>query len=151
MTRIQKTLGGLVAAVCFAVTTSMVSHAAVEPRSPKTAAGTQSSNVLQFNGRAPQTGQARQGLVRLAQRRGRRGPRRRFRRGRRRGGRWIGPVIGAGIAAIIIGGAIEASRRNYRDRWELCDEEFRSFRWSDGTYQPYGGGPRRLCPYLRRG
>ena len=149
MTRVQNAIGGLVAVVCFAVTTSMVSLAAVAPRLEQTGAGTQPSNVLQSNGLAQQADQARQGLVQLAQRRVRRGPRRRFRRGRRRGGDWVGPVIGAGIAAIIIGGAIEASRRNYRDRWELCDEEFRSFRWSDGTYQPYGGGPRRLCPYLR--
>lgn len=26
-----------------------------------------------------------------------------------------------------------------------CDRAFRSFRASDCTYQPYGGGPRRLC------
>jgi hypothetical protein len=72
----------------------------------------------------------------------------------RRGPHWrgrghrIGPAIGAGIAALIIGGAIAASRRDYRDRWEECDERYRSFRWSDGTFQPYGGGPRQLCPYL---
>ena len=60
-----------------------------------------------------------------------------------------GPAIGAGIAAIIIGGAIAASKDRYRDRWDRCDDEFRTFRWSDGTYIPYAGGPRVLCPYLR--
>ena len=109
------------------------------------------------------TSAAGESAVELAQRRGR-GLRRgwRGRRGwggrrgwrrrgwRRRGGRWIGPAIGAGIASIIIGGAIEASRRDHRDRWEMCDDRYRSFRWSDGTFQPYGGGPRELCPYLRR-
>lgn len=68
-------------------------------------------------------------------------------RGRR--GRGIGPVIGAGIAAAIIGGAISTSKRTYSGRWQRCDDRFKSFRWSDGTYQPYGGGSRRLCPYLR--
>jgi hypothetical protein len=63
--------------------------------------------------------------------------------------RGVGPAIGAGIAGLIIGGAIAASQRDYRDRWEQCDEQYRSFRWSDGTFQPYGGGPRELCPYLR--
>ena len=160
MLKYQNVFGGLVVAVGFAVTTSMASHAAVAAQSNNAAINTQTSSVFQFNNRTPQTDGVQQGLVRLAQRRGRRGfgrrgfgrrgfRGRRFRRGRRRG-RWIGPAIGAGIAAIIIGGAIEASRRNHRSRWELCDEEFRSFRWSDGTYQPYGGGPRRLCPYLRR-
>lgn len=63
---------------------------------------------------------------------------------------WVGPAIASGIAALIIGGSISASRASYGDRWDRCDARFRSFRWSDGTYQPYGGGPRRLCPYLRR-
>lgn len=104
------------------------------------------------------------GLVQLVQRRrgggargrGGRGARARGRRGRggfgrRRGrrGRGIGPAIGAGIAAAIIGGAIASSKRNYGGRWERCDDRFKTFRYSDGTYQPYGGGPRRLCPYLR--
>lgn len=62
-----------------------------------------------------------------------------------RDGRWIVP----GIAGLIIGGAIASSQRDYRDRWEMCDARYRSFRWSDGTFQPYGGGPRQLCPYLR--
>lgn len=73
-------------------------------------------------------------------------------RGGRRwyGGRWIGPAIVAGTAALIIGGSIAESRASYGDRWERCADRFRSFRWSDGTYQPYGDNPRRLCPYLRR-
>lgn len=66
------------------------------------------------------------------------------------GGRWWGPGIVAGTAALIIGGSIAASQSRYNDRWERCADRFRSFRWSDGTYQPYGGVPRRLCPYLRR-
>lgn len=97
-------------------------------------------------------------MLHLAQRRGGgfrgRGYRGRGYRGRyygRRGyrGRWVGPAIGAGIAAIIIGGAIAASKDRYRDRWEMCDDRYRTFRWSDGTYIPYAGGPRVLCPYLR--
>lgn len=69
---------------------------------------------------------------------------------RRHRGRWIGPAIGAGIAAAIIGGAAAASRRDYRDRWERCDERYKTFSWEDGTYIPYVGSPRVLCPYLRR-
>jgi hypothetical protein len=66
------------------------------------------------------------------------------------GRRWVGPAVTAGIAALIIGGTIAESKARYGDRWERCAARFRSFRWSDGTYQPYGGGPRRLCPHLRR-
>jgi hypothetical protein len=74
-----------------------------------------------------------------------------WRSGRRwYGGRWIGPAIVAGTAALLIGGSIAESRASYGDRWERCADRFRSFRWSDGTYQPYGDNPRRLCPYLRR-
>jgi hypothetical protein len=74
----------------------------------------------------------------------------RYRHGRyHRGPGWIGPAIGAGIAALIIGGSIAEARSSYPDRWERCEAEFRSFDPSDGTYQPYGGGPRELCPYLR--
>lgn len=62
-----------------------------------------------------------------------------------RHGSWWGPSV----LGLIIGGTIAASRRDYNDRWEDCDDTYVSFRWSDGTYQPYGGGPRRLCPYLR--
>ena len=32
--------------------------------------------------------------------------------------------------------------------YERCADRYRSFRYSDGTYQPYGGGPREVCPYL---
>ena len=63
--------------------------------------------------------------------------------------RYGGPIA-AGIAGIIIGGAIASSRRDYGDRWERCDNAYRTFRWSDGTYIPYVGSPRVLCPYLRR-
>ena len=30
-----------------------------------------------------------------------------------------------------------------------CERRYSSFRRSDGTYQPYGGGPRQRCPLLR--
>lgn len=60
-----------------------------------------------------------------------------------------GGAIAAGVAGLIIGGAIAASRRDYRSRWEQCDDRYRTFRWSDGTYIPYAGSPRVLCPYLR--
>ncbi|MBU2580534.1 MAG: BA14K family protein [Alphaproteobacteria bacterium] len=71
-------------------------------------------------------------------------------RGRYYGRRHRGGSIAAGIAGLIIGGAIAASRRDYGDRWERCDARYRTFRWSDGTYIPYAGGHRVLCPYLRR-
>jgi len=29
-----------------------------------------------------------------------------------------------------------------------CERQYASFRRSDGTYQPYDGGPRRRCPLL---
>lgn len=32
------------------------------------------------------------------------------------------------------------------DAWyDACARKYRSFRYSDGTYQPYGGGPRMPC------
>lgn len=33
------------------------------------------------------------------------------------------------------------------DPWARCETDFATFT-DDGTYQPNGGGPRRLCPYL---
>ncbi len=32
--------------------------------------------------------------------------------------------------------------------YERCARAYRSFRYEDGTFQPYGDQPRRLCPYL---
>jgi hypothetical protein len=32
---------------------------------------------------------------------------------------------------------------------EECERRYSSFRRSDGTYQPFGGGPRMRCPHLR--
>jgi hypothetical protein len=32
---------------------------------------------------------------------------------------------------------------------EECERRYSSFRRSDGTYQPFGGGPRQRCPHLR--
>lgn len=69
----------------------------------------------------------------------------RFVGGRRRGPGWIAPAI---IGTAIIGGAIAASRSGYGSRWQQCADTYRSFDWDDGTYQPYGDGPRELCPYL---
>ncbi|MGE0767683.1 MAG: BA14K family protein [Hyphomicrobiaceae bacterium] len=68
----------------------------------------------------------------------------------RRGWRGYGPGIVGSIAGAIIGGSIIASQRDHRDAWDRCDARYRSFRWSDGTFQPYGDGPRQLCPYLAR-
>lgn len=70
-------------------------------------------------------------------------------RWRHRGDRYYGygPGIAAGVAAII-GGSIAASQRDHGDAWQRCDDRYNSFRWSDGTFQPYGDGPRQLCPYL---
>lgn len=119
----------------------------VVPASALTAAVTQGQtagvHLVQRRGRGFRRGGVRRGWRGNRGWRGRQG----WRRGR--GGRRFGRALGAGIAALIIGGAIAASKRNYRGRWERCDDRYKSFRWSDGTYQPYGGGPRVLCPYLR--
>jgi hypothetical protein len=110
-------------------------------------------------------------LMQLAQRRGRgarrgvrrgrgfrgrgfrrgRGNRGRFLRRRGRRGRNIGPGIAAGIAGLIIGSAIVngARARGDRSAWQRCDDRYNTFSWNDGTFQPYGDGPRKLCPYLR--
>ncbi len=32
--------------------------------------------------------------------------------------------------------------------YERCARAYNSFRYEDGTFQPYGDRPRRLCPYL---
>ncbi len=56
---------------------------------------------------------------------------------------------GPGVAVAVAGGSIAVSKRDHAERWEACDERYRSFRWSDGTFQPYGHRPRQLCPYLR--
>ncbi|MEZ5816038.1 MAG: BA14K family protein [Hyphomicrobiaceae bacterium] len=99
------------------------------------------------------------GTVHLAQYRGRHHWRRGWHHGRRWGhGRWghrhrrygYGPSVAGAIASAIIGGTIAASQRDHRDAWQRCDDRYRSFRWSDGTFQPYGDEPRRLCPYLER-
>lgn len=100
-------------------------------------------HLVQRRGRGFRRGGVRRGWRGNRGWRGRRG----WRRGR--GGHGIGRALGAGIAALIIGGAIAASKRDYRGRWERCDDRYKSFSWSDGTFQPYGGGPRVLCPYLR--
>lgn len=80
-----------------------------------------------------------------------------------------GIIAGAVGVAIIANEAAKAEERRARNRrrnrnrryeqnhrpqpaqgggYERCAYKFRSFRYSDGTYQPYGGGPRELCPYL---
>jgi hypothetical protein len=68
--------------------------------------------------------------------------------GYRRHWRGYGPSVAGAIAGAIIGGTIIASQRDHRSAWEQCDATYRSFSWRDGTYQPYGDEPRRLCPYL---
>ena len=75
---------------------------------------------------------------------------RHFNRRHHRRHRNPGLGIAAGVAAAIIGGAIVNSQRAHAGRWERCDARYRTFRWSDGTYIPYVGAPRELCPYLRR-
>lgn len=57
--------------------------------------------------------------------------------------------VAAGIAGALALGIIasSASVSHSRSDWERCDARYRSFRWSDGTFQPYNG-PRKLCPYL---
>jgi hypothetical protein len=36
-----------------------------------------------------------------------------------------------------------------RQALAACERRYSSFRRSDGTYQPFGGGPRQRCPLLR--
>jgi BA14K-like protein len=36
-----------------------------------------------------------------------------------------------------------------REAIAACERRYSSFRRSDGTYQPYGGGTRQRCPLLR--
>ncbi len=50
-----------------------------------------------------------------------------------------------------IGGILvnEAFRAKRRSDFQRCDDRYKTFRWSDGTYQPYGNGPREVCRYLR--
>ena len=69
-----------------------------------------------------------------------------------------GLIVGAGTAIILNEAAkAEERRRRKREHWleptsadpyERCAYRFRCFRYSDGTYQPYGGGSREVCPYL---
>lgn len=86
-----------------------------------------------------------------------------------RGSRGVGPgaLIGGGVGTVA-GAASHSARWNnaYReaynecmgtpvyydvpevgsDAWYTeCDRKYRSFRWSDGTYNPGGGRPRRVC------
>lgn len=90
---------------------------------------------------------ARKGKIQLAKKWGR-GRRGRWRRGHRH--RHNDGINPGAAAALIIGGIIlnEAFRAENRSDFERCDDRYRTFRWSDGTFQPSGGGPRKLCPYL---
>ncbi|MEO1720170.1 MAG: hypothetical protein AAFR23_08075 [Pseudomonadota bacterium] len=36
---------------------------------------------------------------------------------------------------------------NSSSGWDRCYQKYASMR-GDGTYQPYGGGPRRRCPFI---
>lgn len=80
---------------------------------------------------------------RFERRRERRKDRRRFRRDYDDGDR-AAAIIGT-IGGIIVNEALRDSRRS---DFERCDDRYRTFRWSDGTYIPRPG-ERRLCPYLR--
>ena len=96
----------------------------------------------------------------------RRGLRRGIRRGDRRGYRRYrrnrrGAVVGGVIGGLALGAIIANSRRGYAEPRRVyrsrftpahhgwCSNRYRSYRSSDGTFQPYSGG-RRLCvsPYL---
>lgn len=39
------------------------------------------------------------------------------------------------------------NNEHHGNAWQKCQEKFSSFR-DDGTYQPWGDGPRKVCPYL---
>lgn len=41
-----------------------------------------------------------------------------------------------------------SDRRAGGDAYDRCADKFKSFRYSDGTYQPYDSDFRRRCPYL---
>ena len=87
-------------------------------------------------------------------------------------GGWRRPVVGLGIGAGIVAGAIIANqayrprRGSYYDTYaydgpyyypadyrgdprKICADHFRSFEWRTGMYTTYGG-ERKTCPYLLR-
>ena len=87
-------------------------------------------------------------------------------------GGWRRPVVGLGIGAGIVAGAIIANqayrprRGAYYDTYaydgpyyypaeyrgdprKICADHFRSFEWRTGLYTTYGG-ERKTCPYLLR-
>jgi hypothetical protein len=56
-------------------------------------------------------------------------------RGRGRGRGWIGPAIGLGVGAAIVGGAIAAEEARRREgAVEYCMRRFRSYNPETGTY-----------------
>ena len=76
-----------------------------------------------------------------------------FRRYRRFGPRYrrFGPryryrrrILPGVVGGLVVGGLLIRGAR-LRDHHEWCEDRYRSYRRSDGTYQPYGGVPRRLC------
>ncbi len=156
-------------AAAFSLLTATTAFAAtLSPATTNTAAAAQIVDAAPAFDRAS-PGQSASKNVQLVARKGRRGAKRRSlrrnrgtrnRRFRSRGHKRLrghyyrrrhrGGHIAAGIAGLIIGGAIASSQRNYGSRWDRCDARYRTFRWSDGTYIPYAGSPRVLCPYLRR-
>lgn len=77
---------------------------------------------------------------------GRRGYRDRRPGYRQYNGYWFPPA--AFIAGAIIGGALSNQRQMSNAHVEWCASQYRSYRTSDNTYQPYNG-PRRACvsPY----
>ncbi len=163
----------MIAALCASVMLTVSAFAAA-PASSKAPAPIRQSQATTLPSGAAGTGLQSSGdLVQLAQRRrgarrgarrgvqrgvrrgrpGVRGPRarrrvlrRRNRRGRRAARRAIGRAAGIILGTIIAKGVRARGRRS---AWEECDDRYRTFRWSDGTYIPYVGSDRVLCPLLR--
>jgi len=57
----------------------------------------------------------------------------------------------ASATAAPVGKAAADPIESEADRQDIaaCERRYSSFRRSDGTYQPFGGGPRQRCPMLR--
>ena len=118
------------------------------------AAGTTDVVPVQYRARRRAVRRA----ARRAYRRGLRDGRYRYRdsRVRRRNRAFVGGVVGGLALGAIVAGSRRgyAAPRYYAPRFTpahhgWCSHRYRSYRASDGTYQPYHG-PRKLCrsPYL---
>ncbi|MEL6746780.1 MAG: BA14K family protein [Pseudomonadota bacterium] len=150
------TLGGFASSAVAAVKPDARAAAAIgtlsAPHETRSALGIQVAQRARARGprarqRIRRNGRINRRINRQARNQARRERRRERRRDRRRN-RAIG--IGAAvIGGLIINEALRNNRGRSNSAIARCEDDYRSFRRSDGTFQPFGGGPRRLCPYLR--